>query len=79
MRVKLEEEDGNGVTLNKVRYIKADRGSELGELLISNRGGILSIYQNGQVLYTEEKRKGTTRSRGTLEAPIERVSHSTGQ
>jgi hypothetical protein len=58
MKVTVESlsNDDPRVTMDDVRYIKLDRG-EQGEIIISNRAGVLSIYQNGKVIYTEEKKK----------------------
>lgn len=63
MKVKLEAGVVDGVddvSLANVRFVKIDRGDR-GEVLISNRMGCLSIYQNGRVIYTEEKKVYATR------------------
>lgn len=47
------ENDKQGVALHDVKLVSLVRGDV--EMLIHNRDGVLSIYQNGVVIYTEEE------------------------
>jgi hypothetical protein len=58
-KVELQS-DGKSVSLENVRRIIIDR-RDAGEIIITERDGVLSIYGNGRVLHTEEKKSQVTR------------------
>lgn len=55
----------NGVGLANVQRIIIDRG-EKGEVIITENNGLLSIYGQGRVLYSEESSRPVTRGRGQV-------------